>query len=98
MIVSFGDKATEDLFHARRTGRVRRYSPEILRAAVQKLDVLNSARELRDLRSPPGNRLEPLQGEYRGFHCIRVNRQWRIIFKWTAAEASEVRIIDYHRG
>lgn len=60
--------------------------------------MINSARELRDLHSPPGNRLERLKGDLEGFHSIRINRQWRIVFRWAAAEASEVRIIDYHRG
>lgn len=98
MIVSFGDKATEDLFHDRQTRRVRRYPPEILRTALQQLDMLNAARELRDLRSPPGNRLESLKGDLAGFHSVRINRQWRLVFRWQAAEAHEVRILDYHRG
>jgi toxin HigB-1 len=60
--------------------------------------MVNAARELRDLHSPPGNRLEALSGELAGFHGIQINRQWRIIFRWEAAEAREVRIVDYHRG
>lgn len=98
MIVSFGDKATEDLFHGRKSGRIRRFSPEILRPALQQLDMLNAARELSELESPPGNRLEPMKVNLKGFHSIRVNRQWRIIFRWSAAEASEVQVLDYHRG
>ena len=98
MIVSFGDKATEDLFHSRNSSRIRRYPPEILRQALQQLDMLNAARELSDLRSPPGNRLELMKGDFKGFYSIRINRQWRIVFRWSAAEASEVRILDYHRG
>lgn len=98
MIVSFADKATEDLFHGRSTGRVRRLPPEILRPALQQLDMLNSARELNDLRSPPGNRLKRLKGELEGHYSVRINRQWRLVFRWDAAEASEVRIVDYHRG
>lgn len=98
MIVSFGDKATEDLFHARESKRVRRYPPEILRPALQQLDMLNAARDLRDLRSPPGNRLESLKGDLRGFHSVRINDRWRLIFRWQAADVHEVRIVDYHRG
>ena len=98
MIVSLGDKATEDLFHGRHSSRVRRYPPEILRSALQQLDMLNAARNLKDLGSPPGNRLEALSGDLAGFHSIRINRQWRIIFRWEAADASEVQIVDYHRG
>ncbi len=98
VIVSFGDRATEDLFHDRPGGRVRRYPPEILRPALQQLDMLNAARDLKDLRSPPGNRLEALRGDLAGFHSIRINRRWRIVFRWKAAEASEVRIVDFHTG
>ena len=98
MIVSFGDKATEDLFHNRKTRRVRHYPPEILRPALQQLDMLNSSRELRDLRSPPGNRLELLKGDLKGFHSVRINNRWRLIFVWKAAGAHDVRIVDYHRG
>jgi proteic killer suppression protein len=65
---------------------------------VQQLDVLNAARDLRDLRSPPGNHLEALRGDLRGFYSIRINQRWRLIFRWEAVDASEVRIVDYHRG
>ena len=98
MIVSFGDKATEDLFHNRQTQRILRYPPEILRPALQKLDMLNSARELRDLSSPPGNRLELLKGDLKGYCSVRINERWRLVFQWQGAEAHEVRIVDYHRG
>ncbi len=59
--------------------------------------MLNSARALQDLLQPPGNRLEALRGDLRGFHSIRINEQWRIVFRWEAGEAREVRVIDYHR-
>lgn len=72
--------------------------PEILRRAQQQLDMLNSARELRDLRSPPGNRLELLRGDLEGFYSVRINNPWRLIFAWEAADAHDVRIVDYHRG
>lgn len=98
MIVSFGDKATEDLFHNRQTRRVRRYPPEMIRSALQQLDMLNSSRDLRDLRSPPGNRLELLKGNLKGFHSVRINNRWRLIFQWEETDAREVRIVDYHRG
>ena len=96
MIVSFGDEATADLYHGRKTGRVRRFPRDIQRAAVRKLDVLNSARLLIDLRSPPGNRLESLKGNLEGFYSIRVNEQWRIIFQWINGQAVNVELIDYH--
>ncbi len=98
MIVSFGDKATEDLFHNRQTQRIRRFPPEILRPALQKLDMLNSSRALKDLSSPPGNRLEPLKGDLKGYHSVRINERWRLVFQWQGTEAHEVQIVDYHRG
>ena len=98
MIVSFGDKATEDLFHNRQTQRIRRYPSEILRPALQKLDMLNSSRDLKDLQSPPGNRLELLKGDLKGYYSVRINERWRLVFQWQGAEAHEVRIVDYHRG
>lgn len=98
MIVSFGDKATEELFHNRPTQRVQRYPREVLRSAVQKLDMLNAACDLMDLRSPPDNRLERLKGDWKGYYSIRINDQWRIIFRWDASDARAVQIIDYHRG
>jgi proteic killer suppression protein len=75
MIASFGDLATEDLYHGRQTSRVRRFPPNIVAAALRKLDVLRAAHSLQDLRSPPGNRLEVLKGDYLGYCCIRVNAQ-----------------------
>jgi len=96
MIGSFGDRATEDLFHGIRSNRVRRFPPTIVEAALQKLDRLNAAHALDDLRSPPGNRLEALRGDLRGFYSIRINNQWRIIFRWQPSQAYDVRIVDYH--
>ncbi len=96
MIVSFADEATADLYHGRRTKRVRRFPPDILRRAVVRLDVLNTAHSLMDLRSPPGNRLEALSGDWLGFHSIRINRQWRIVFQWENGNAYGVQIVDYH--
>jgi proteic killer suppression protein len=60
--------------------------------------MLNGAASLRDLRSPPGNRLEALVGPLRGFYSIRVNDQWRVIFRWSDGHAHEVRVVDYHKG
>jgi proteic killer suppression protein len=94
-IKSFADAATADLYHGRNTARVRRFPHDIISAAVRKLDVLNAARYLDDLRSPPGNRLEILKGDLAGFYSIRVNEQWRIIFEWDNG-AVNVEIIDYH--
>ncbi len=96
MIISFGDTTTADLYHARNTSRVRRFSQNITKVALRKLDMLNSAQQLLDLRSPPGNYLEPLKGDLQGFHSIRVNDQWRLIFRWTEGGPSDVSLLDYH--
>ena len=96
MIVSFGDAATADLYHGRPTARSRRFPPSIRVLALQKLDVLNATGGFQDLRSPPGNRLEALRGDLRGFHSIRIDRQWRIVFRRISGDAHEVRVTDYH--
>ena len=94
MIESFGDDATEALFHGR--GRARRIPEQLRERAVRRLDMLNAADALRDLRSPPGNRLEQLRGDLRGLYSIRINEQWRIVFRWESGNASGVSIVDYH--
>jgi proteic killer suppression protein len=96
MIASFGDAATEDLYHGRRTARARRYPTEVARVAVRKLDMIQAARRLEDLRSPPGNRLEALKGDRAGCHSIRINDQFRIVFRWQDDAAHSVSIVDYH--
>lgn len=96
MIRSFGDRRTEAVFDGRIRGAVRGLPPELYGRAARKLDMLNAARALRDLRAPPGNRLERLAGGYGGFHSIRVNDQWRIVFQWRDGDAHGVRITDYH--
>jgi proteic killer suppression protein len=96
VISSFGDPATEDLFHGRTTARVRRFPVGVARVALRKLDALNAATALGDLRSPPGNRLEALRGRLEGYHSLRVNEQWRLVFRFEDREAKGVRLIDYH--
>ena len=96
MIATFGDRATEELFHGRTGRAIRRIPPELRRIAVRKLDMLNAASSLGDLRMPPGNRLEVLRGDLQGLHSIRINDQWRVVFKWQGSDAHEVRIADYH--
>ncbi|MEQ9309829.1 MAG: type II toxin-antitoxin system RelE/ParE family toxin [Balneolaceae bacterium] len=96
MIKSFGDKATSDLFHGNSSSKVRKLPTQILDSAIYKLDILNAATSLDDLRSPPGNRLEELRGDYKGYHSLRINAQWRIIFHWEDSSASDVAIVDYH--
>ncbi len=96
MIASFGDKATEDIYHGRRTNRARRFPESVLGAACRKLDMIEYAHALQDLRMPPGNRLEALKGTLAGFHSIRVNNQWRVIVRWEEGAAHHVSITDYH--
>jgi proteic killer suppression protein len=93
VISSFADRDTERLF-ARE--RVRRFPGDLLRTMLRKLVALDAAERLDDLRVPPGNRLEKLQGDRAGQHSIRVNEQWRICFRWREGNAFEVEIVDYH--
>jgi toxin HigB-1 len=97
MIESFGNALAEDLFDDKRTRVTRSFPPELRRAARRKLLYLHDAAELRDLRVPPGNRLEGLKGDWKGFYSIRINDQWRVIFRWQGGNAFGVRIINYHR-
>lgn len=92
MIQSFSCRDTEHLF---KTEKSRRWSA-ILRVALRKLIQLNQAGQLSDMAVPPGNRLEALKGDLAGWHSIRINDQWRIIFKWTESGPAEVAIVDYH--
>ena len=92
MIVSFKDADTEALAGGR---RVRRFV-NIEAVARRKLRQLQIAGRLGDLRVPPGNRLEALKGDRAGQHSIRVNDQYRVCFRWTAAGAEDVEIVDYH--
>jgi proteic killer suppression protein len=80
MIVTFRGQLAEDLFFDRRTGVTRRFPPDLREAAQRKLQYLNATARLDDLRSPPGNRLEPLRGDLAGMHSIRINDQWRVVF------------------
>jgi proteic killer suppression protein len=97
VIVSFGDKATEAVFHGSPTRLLKRLPADVLKRANQKLDYLNGASDLTDLEAPPGNRLESLKGTLKGLHSIRVNDQWRIVFRWHGSDAHDVQLMDYHR-
>ncbi|MFT5722857.1 MAG: proteic killer suppression protein [Motiliproteus sp.] len=92
MIKSFKCKDTEKLASGL---RVRRFV-NIERAALRKIRQLQVASQLNDLRVPPGNMLEPLFGDRRGQHSIRINKQFRVCFRWTQAGAEDIEIIDYH--
>ncbi|HUI16416.1 MAG TPA: type II toxin-antitoxin system RelE/ParE family toxin [Alphaproteobacteria bacterium] len=95
MIRSFVDRDAEALFRGR---FARKLAQDMQRTAQRKLRLLHYAEELRDLASPPGNRLEALKGARRGRHSIRINDRWRICFVWKDGAAESVEIVDYHRG
>lgn len=93
MIKSYKGKASKAIA----SGKVPKGFPrQLIRNAVRKLTVLDSAVELRDLASPPGNRLELLSGKRKGQHSVRINGQWRVCFVWTDSGPVDVEIVDYH--
>ena len=97
MIQSFADRATLQLFNGRSTKATRRVLPARLHeVAWRKLDQLDSAGSLEDLRQPPGNRLEALRGTRVGQHSIRINQQYRVCFRWTSQGPADVEVTDYH--
>ena len=97
MIQSFRTAGTEDLFYGRSTKSARKALPQSLwRQCAKRLDALDSAAVLDDLRIPPGNRLEALKGDRRGQHSIRINDQYRICFSWTDHGPEDVEVVDYH--
>ena len=96
MIASFGNKATDELYHGHHTARTRKIPSDVAKVTCRKLDLIEAADRLNDLASPPGNRLEALKGDRRGFYSIRVNDQWRIVFRWIQDSAHDVELTDYH--
>jgi proteic killer suppression protein len=96
MIASFADATTEDIFNGDDTKAARKIPKGIWPVVFRKLDMLQAATSLLDLRSPPSNHLEALKGNLRGKHSIRVNDQFRIVFAWNDGHASDVQVIDYH--
>lgn len=96
MIKDFQDDTTRDIFDGENSKAARKVPQETWPAARRKLDLLNAANELRDLASPPGNRLEALKGELKGYRSIRINDQYRLVFMFTDGVASAVKITDYH--
>ena len=93
MIVNFGNKETEKIWN----GIVSKKLPrEIQDVGRRKLRMINNSSDVTDLRIPPANRLEKLKGDLKEFYSIRINNQWRIIFKWENGNAFEVEIMDYH--
>jgi proteic killer suppression protein len=97
VIVSFANRGTEDIFDGTSTKAARNTCPQMLwKVAHRKLDALNQAAVLGDLRVPPGNRLEALKGDRDSQHSIRINEQYRVCFRWTGEGPAEVEITDYH--
>ena len=93
MIVSFGTKDTEKIWDG---GRVAKLPLEVQTIGRRKLRMINNSQNIRDLTIPPSNKLEKLKGELKDYYSIRINDQWRIIFKWDNGNAGSVEIIDYH--
>ncbi len=96
MIESFAQDLAEHLFTGVESKDVRSFPAELRRGAKRKLLMLAAAVDLKDLSAPPGNRLEALKGEWKGWHSIRINDRWRVVFRWAGGNALKVRIVDYH--
>ena len=94
MLRSFASKETEKIWNGERSSKI---PPEVQKVGRRKLRMINNSFDLNDLRIPPSNRLEKLSGKLKEYYSIRINDQWRIIFKWQAGHAYEVKIIDYHK-
>ncbi|MEQ8551995.1 MAG: type II toxin-antitoxin system RelE/ParE family toxin [Cyclobacteriaceae bacterium] len=93
MIINFADKQTKKVWEGAKT---KEWHQDIQRMALRKLLMIQAAEDVKDLMIPPGNRLHKLKGELKDFWAIRINDQWRIIFKWIDNNAHDVQIIDYH--
>ena len=96
MIVGYADEATRDVHTGVESRAARRFSADVRAVARRKLDLIGAAADIRDLAVPPGNRLEKLKGRLAGYHSIRLNDQFRIIFRFREGQASQVQIVDYH--
>ena len=96
MIETFGNALAEDLFDDKKTRATRAFPPKLRRAARRKLLYLHDAAGLKDLAVPPGNRLERLKGRWKGLYSIRINDQWRVMFRWRGGNAFDVQVVDYH--
>ncbi len=94
MIKSFNSKETQKVWNGTKSGKL---PLEVQKIGRRKLRMLNNAIDMNDLRIPPANRLEKLSGKLKDFHSIRINDQWRIIFRWVDGQAFDVEIKDYHK-
>jgi proteic killer suppression protein len=96
-VQGFASKALERFFSDGAIPKRAGWSA-VARVVARKLDILDYAERLGDLASPPGNRLEALKGNMIGYHSIRINDQWRVVFRWTDAGPIDVDVVDYHQG
>ncbi len=96
MIKSFSNKIAEEIYHGSSGKQARKLSTALHGKARRLLDQINAAPSLDFLRIPPGNRLEKLVGDYEGFWSVRINNQWRIVFRWQGEDAFDIAIVDYH--
>ena len=96
MIVSFADQATQDIYNGVNSKAARKLPKQLWQRIQDKLDLLNAGHTFDDLRVPAANRLEKLRGGWQGFYSIRVNEQYRIVFRFEAGRCSAVQCIDYH--
>lgn len=99
MILFFADDETSDIYNGIKSAKARkRLDPILWNVAQRKLDMLNKAKKIEDLRVPPSNHLEKLKGDLEGLYSVRINDKWRIIFQWDQNQSgvSQVKIIDYH--
>ena len=93
MIQTFADKRTKDLYE---TGKAKRFPADVARRAARKLEYVDLASTLEELRTPPGNRLHALEGDRKGQYSISINDQWRICFRFEDGDAYDVEVCDYH--
>jgi proteic killer suppression protein len=96
MIINFKSKISQDIYDGKNSRHARLVSSELHGKIVRIFDQINAATKIETLRVPPGNRLEKLTGNLQEYWSIRINKQWRVIFKWNNGDASDVDIVDYH--
>lgn len=96
MIKTFGSKFVYNLYHGELTSFHKKFPPYLYDKVIRLLDQLNAATKIESMNIPPGNRLEKLRGDLSGFWSVRINLQWRLIFRWESGYAYDVDIVDYH--
>ena len=97
MIKDFGDNLTEDIFNGINSRYSRKIPNQILKVTRRKLDQINGAERIDTLKIPPNNKLKRLEGDLKEFWSIRINKQYRVIFKWNGKYATAVTVVDYHK-